>query len=153
MVASGRSIASGVAAATSGGRASTAALEPPVPVEPPVPLVPPVAAASGSSAPAPPVPVTGGLPELPLQAAPSARTIPTISALVVNGTSHDAGGLLFPITKKSAGRCRIGGRAFVVPVRAQHRSDEEDAKMPKITPFLWFDTQAEDAAKFYCSVF
>ncbi len=25
--------------------------------------------------------------------------------------------------------------------------------MPKITPFLWFDTQAEDAAKFYCSVF
>jgi len=22
-----------------------------------------------------------------------------------------------------------------------------------ITPFLWFDTQAEDAAKFYCSVF
>ena len=25
--------------------------------------------------------------------------------------------------------------------------------MPKITPFLWFDTQAEDAAKFYVSVF
>ena len=25
--------------------------------------------------------------------------------------------------------------------------------MPKITPFLWFDTQAEEAAKFYCSVF
>jgi predicted 3-demethylubiquinone-9 3-methyltransferase (glyoxalase superfamily) len=23
----------------------------------------------------------------------------------------------------------------------------------KITPFLWFDTQAEEAAKFYCSVF
>ena len=23
----------------------------------------------------------------------------------------------------------------------------------KITPCLWFDTQAEDAAKFYCSVF
>jgi predicted 3-demethylubiquinone-9 3-methyltransferase (glyoxalase superfamily) len=25
--------------------------------------------------------------------------------------------------------------------------------MPKITPFLWFDTQAEEAAKFYVSVF
>jgi predicted 3-demethylubiquinone-9 3-methyltransferase (glyoxalase superfamily) len=25
--------------------------------------------------------------------------------------------------------------------------------MPTITPFLWYDTQAEDAAKFYCSVF
>jgi predicted 3-demethylubiquinone-9 3-methyltransferase (glyoxalase superfamily) len=25
--------------------------------------------------------------------------------------------------------------------------------MQKITPFLWFDTQAEDAARFYCSVF
>jgi predicted 3-demethylubiquinone-9 3-methyltransferase (glyoxalase superfamily) len=25
--------------------------------------------------------------------------------------------------------------------------------MPKLTPFLWFDTQAEEAAKFYVSVF
>jgi predicted 3-demethylubiquinone-9 3-methyltransferase (glyoxalase superfamily) len=25
--------------------------------------------------------------------------------------------------------------------------------MPKITPFLWFDTQAEEAAKFYTSIF
>ena|ERR1022692_1856095 len=25
--------------------------------------------------------------------------------------------------------------------------------MPNITPFLWFDTQAEDAAKFYVSIF
>jgi predicted 3-demethylubiquinone-9 3-methyltransferase (glyoxalase superfamily) len=25
--------------------------------------------------------------------------------------------------------------------------------MPKITPNLWFDTEAEEAAKFYCSVF
>ena len=25
--------------------------------------------------------------------------------------------------------------------------------MPKITPFLWFDTQAEEAVKFYMSVF
>ena len=25
--------------------------------------------------------------------------------------------------------------------------------MPQITPFLWFDRQAEEAAKFYCSIF
>ena len=25
--------------------------------------------------------------------------------------------------------------------------------MPQITPFLWFDTEAEEAAEFYCSVF
>jgi predicted 3-demethylubiquinone-9 3-methyltransferase (glyoxalase superfamily) len=25
--------------------------------------------------------------------------------------------------------------------------------MQKISPFLWFDTQAEDAANFYCSIF
>jgi predicted 3-demethylubiquinone-9 3-methyltransferase (glyoxalase superfamily) len=25
--------------------------------------------------------------------------------------------------------------------------------MPKITPCLWFDTQAEEAANFYCSIF
>jgi predicted 3-demethylubiquinone-9 3-methyltransferase (glyoxalase superfamily) len=25
--------------------------------------------------------------------------------------------------------------------------------MPKITPCLWFDTQAEEAARFYCSIF
>ncbi len=25
--------------------------------------------------------------------------------------------------------------------------------MPKITPFLWFDNQAEEAAKFYTSIF
>ena len=25
--------------------------------------------------------------------------------------------------------------------------------MPRITPFLWFDTQAEEAANFYTSVF
>ncbi|MET0337388.1 MAG: VOC family protein, partial [Caulobacter sp.] len=25
--------------------------------------------------------------------------------------------------------------------------------MPKITPFLWFDTQAKEAAEFYVSIF
>jgi predicted 3-demethylubiquinone-9 3-methyltransferase (glyoxalase superfamily) len=31
--------------------------------------------------------------------------------------------------------------------------EEEDPNMPKITPFLWFDTQAEEAAQHYCSIF
>jgi predicted 3-demethylubiquinone-9 3-methyltransferase (glyoxalase superfamily) len=35
---------------------------------------------------------------------------------------------------------------------APHRSGEE-AGMQKITPFLWFDNQAEEAAKFYVSIF
>lgn len=25
--------------------------------------------------------------------------------------------------------------------------------MPKITPFLWFDDKAEEAMKYYCSIF
>src|SRR6478609_2092292 len=45
--------------------------------------------------------------------------------------------------------------------RAAHRRSESDAvnqtrgetSMPKIVPFLWFDTQALEAAKFYVSVF
>jgi predicted 3-demethylubiquinone-9 3-methyltransferase (glyoxalase superfamily) len=30
---------------------------------------------------------------------------------------------------------------------------ESEAMLQKIKPFLWFDTQAEEAAKFYCSIF
>jgi predicted 3-demethylubiquinone-9 3-methyltransferase (glyoxalase superfamily) len=30
---------------------------------------------------------------------------------------------------------------------------QEESDMPQITPFLWFDTQAEEAANFYVSVF
>jgi predicted 3-demethylubiquinone-9 3-methyltransferase (glyoxalase superfamily) len=30
---------------------------------------------------------------------------------------------------------------------------EEEPAMPRITPFLWFDTEAEEAAEFYCSIF
>src|SRR5580658_7996999 len=33
------------------------------------------------------------------------------------------------------------------------RKQEPSAAMQKITPFLWFDTQAEEAARFYTSVF
>jgi predicted 3-demethylubiquinone-9 3-methyltransferase (glyoxalase superfamily) len=31
--------------------------------------------------------------------------------------------------------------------------NQGDVEMPKITPFLWFDTKAEEAAKFYTSIF
>src|SRR5687767_3257378 len=38
--------------------------------------------------------------------------------------------------------------------RLHHGSPGEEHKMAqKITPNLWFDTQAEEAAEFYCSVF
>jgi predicted 3-demethylubiquinone-9 3-methyltransferase (glyoxalase superfamily) len=43
---------------------------------------------------------------------------------------------------------------FAAPDRPSIGSQtEENAEMPKITPFLWFDTQAEEAAKFYTSIF
>jgi predicted 3-demethylubiquinone-9 3-methyltransferase (glyoxalase superfamily) len=31
--------------------------------------------------------------------------------------------------------------------------EKESKEMKKITPFLWFDTQAEEAMNFYCSIF
>src|SRR3954464_11066405 len=34
-----------------------------------------------------------------------------------------------------------------------HTRSTEDAPMQKITPFLWFDTQAEEAANYYVSLF
>jgi len=36
---------------------------------------------------------------------------------------------------------------------AQRRKDSKGDVMPKITPFLWFDNNAEEAANFYVSVF
>jgi len=33
------------------------------------------------------------------------------------------------------------------------RSMRKDETMPKIKPFLWFDSQAEEAANLYCSLF
>src|SRR6266487_3963946 len=37
--------------------------------------------------------------------------------------------------------------------RRNNQSGERDTGMQKITPFLWFDTQAEEAAQFYVSIF
>lgn len=36
---------------------------------------------------------------------------------------------------------------------ARIESSERISPMPKITPFLWFDNQAEEAASFYTSIF
>ena len=33
------------------------------------------------------------------------------------------------------------------------RTGVKGSKVQKITPFLWFDHQAEEAAKFYISIF
>jgi predicted 3-demethylubiquinone-9 3-methyltransferase (glyoxalase superfamily) len=42
----------------------------------------------------------------------------------------------------------------IKPVRRQdRRKRREEPAMPRITPFLWFDTEAEEAAEFYCSIF
>jgi len=37
------------------------------------------------------------------------------------------------------------------PMKPQ--SSDVTARAPKVTPFLWFDSRAEEAAKFYCSIF
>ncbi len=41
----------------------------------------------------------------------------------------------------------------MVPFRAVRVCHEERTMFQKITPFLWFDGQAEDAARFYVSLF
>jgi predicted 3-demethylubiquinone-9 3-methyltransferase (glyoxalase superfamily) len=56
--------------------------------------------------------------------------------------------------EKFADTRRIAGRGAVLGVVAA--SDEEKTCMPieqRITPFLWFDHQAEEAANFYVSIF
>ncbi|MHB9050322.1 MAG: VOC family protein, partial [Thiomonas delicata] len=34
-----------------------------------------------------------------------------------------------------------------------HPSPDQESSMPAITPMLWFDGQAEEAARFYVSIF
>jgi predicted 3-demethylubiquinone-9 3-methyltransferase (glyoxalase superfamily) len=38
-------------------------------------------------------------------------------------------------------------------VHGRGYNPDMEMKMPKITPFLWFDNQAEEAARFYTSIF
>jgi predicted 3-demethylubiquinone-9 3-methyltransferase (glyoxalase superfamily) len=40
-----------------------------------------------------------------------------------------------------------------IPVKAEPVKTIKGTDMQKITPFLWFDNQAEEAASFYVSVF
>jgi len=53
--------------------------------------------------------------------------------------------------------CRFEPSPFDLILRAKAQLSAQEARMPKITqkitPFLWFDTQAEEAAKFYTSIF
>jgi hypothetical protein len=39
------------------------------------------------------------------------------------------------------------------PTRVTERSGTKERSMPTITPHLWFDQEAKEAAEFYCSVF
>src|SRR2546427_10133377 len=41
----------------------------------------------------------------------------------------------------------------IVAEELKKQSDERPCTMQKITPFLWFDDKAEEAAKFYTSIF
>lgn len=40
-----------------------------------------------------------------------------------------------------------------MPETAQHTVSSSASSSPKITPCLWFDTEAEEAARFYTSIF
>jgi len=46
-------------------------------------------------------------------------------------------------------------RSLLSALFASARGSQLDrrCKMPKVTPFLWFDKEAEDAARFYTSIF
>src|SRR5207244_8823346 len=46
----------------------------------------------------------------------------------------------------------FGGRGGP-SIEAAGSQSKENAEMQKITPFLWFDGKAEEAAKFYTSIF
>src|ERR1700759_3160031 len=54
-----------------------------------------------------------------------------------------------PWVGKNRGPCRNGAGACVLG----SATPLKEVPMPKIHPFLWFDTQAEDAANFYVSIF
>jgi predicted 3-demethylubiquinone-9 3-methyltransferase (glyoxalase superfamily) len=48
---------------------------------------------------------------------------------------------------------QAGGRAGVHPDHTSRRKQTMASKMQRISPFFWFDHQAEEAAKFYTSIF
>src|SRR4029077_9659715 len=53
--------------------------------------------------------------------------------------------------RRRGDRARLS--AVPLPIRSSDPQGGRDMKLQKITPFLWFDHQAEEAAKFYVSVF
>src|ERR1700704_2568306 len=48
---------------------------------------------------------------------------------------------------------RLGRRRNARPWLRCHLNNKEERRMQKITPFLWFDGKAEEAANFYVSIF
>jgi predicted 3-demethylubiquinone-9 3-methyltransferase (glyoxalase superfamily) len=57
-------------------------------------------------------------------------------------------------TSASGRACRFDGEPFDLLMEKIERDRRPPVpKMQKITPFLWFDDQAEEAAKFYVSIF
>src|SRR5262245_42324767 len=46
-----------------------------------------------------------------------------------------------------------GGLQIFMTTALTHQLPEQKNNMPKISPFLWFNNQAEEAAAFYVSVF
>src|SRR5438128_11954836 len=53
-------------------------------------------------------------------------------------------------------KCRSGPSPFDLPVKAgskRYRQNFKGDYMQKITPFLWYDDKAEEAANFYVSLF
>ena len=60
-----------------------------------------------------------------------------------------------PLRLSTAKWPRSGGPGYLCAGLAADGNNRwgKDNLMPKITPFLWFDTDGEEAAKFYTSVF
>src|SRR5207245_3500294 len=53
-------------------------------------------------------------------------------------------------------RCRFGGSPFDLAMKTKRRAQRRGPvrqTTQKITPFLWFDSQAEEAVNFYVSIF
>src|SRR5580700_1114075 len=61
--------------------------------------------------------------------------------------------------RQTEGKARRNtNRRCEAPQAISHRQynperDRSNRPMPKITPFLWFDNQAEEAVNFYASIF
>jgi predicted 3-demethylubiquinone-9 3-methyltransferase (glyoxalase superfamily) len=67
-------------------------------------------------------------------------------ALGLRGIKRSIGGVGVSVSASSSGAQGISGQLFKSPAA-------KDDDMQKISPFLWFDNQAEEAMHFYVSIF